>query len=173
MQRQLVLWFMDDCQSENSELFVGDDQGGLAGAERSYRQFIDRAAYLSNLLPRGDVPYHRPPVATAADHPPSGNAATAHTLSWWPSSTGPAPGAAGSQISSHPRTRPNSDPDLDKAADTLRLCEREDASKVATQGRTDDVNLVRANRIDEAGQPFDTETAKTGRPAAHPSRYAR
>jgi len=46
------------------------------------------------------------------------------------------------------------------------LCEREDASKVATQGRTDDVNLVRAKRIDEAGQPFDTETAKTGRPAA-------
>src|SRR5437773_4815567 len=70
MQRQLVLWFMDDCQSENSELFVGDDQGGLAGAERSYRQLIDRAAYLSNPLPRGHVPYHRPAVATAADHPP-------------------------------------------------------------------------------------------------------
>jgi len=56
--------------------------------------------------------------------------------------------------------------DLDKAADTLGLCEREDASKVATHGRTDDVNLVRAKRINEAGQPFDTETAKTGRPAA-------
>src|SRR4249920_1503161 len=40
--------------------------------------------------------------------------------------------------------------DLHKTVDTLRVCEREHASEVAPHRRTDDVNLFRAQRVDEA-----------------------
>ena len=41
------------------------------------------------------------------------------------------------------------------------MCEREDASEVATHGRPDDVNLLCAQRVDETCKPLDTEAPKT------------